>query len=149
MKKLLILLTFFLLVFCLSPKDALSVGCGDPCLSTNNCDGGLDCDGSNICACPNPGVEVCTAIGCLSQNPNELIKWILTKMIGVSGVIAFFLIVAGSFQVMTSGGDPESAKKGGEMITSAIQGLLFIIFSLFLLKLIGVEILRIPGFGVP
>ena len=37
-------------------------------------------------------------------------------------------------------------KKGKDIITSAIIGLLFIIFSIFILRLIGVDILQIKGF---
>jgi len=53
----------------------------------------------------------------------------------------------GSFLVIISSGNPDKAKAGHELITAAISGLLFIIFSLLILELIGVKILNIPGFG--
>ncbi len=53
----------------------------------------------------------------------------------------------GAFQIMTSQGDPERLKAGKELIGSALAGLLMIIFSVFLLQLIGVQILQIPGFS--
>ena len=37
-------------------------------------------------------------------------------------------------------------KKAQELITSCIMGLMLIIFSIFILRLIGVDILKIPGF---
>lgn len=93
---------------------------------------------------------IITALGCIpTQDPTKFAGWILKIAIGLGGGIAFLLIVFGAFQVITSSGNPESVKKGTEMITAAISGLIFIIFSLFLLKLIGVNILNIPGFGTP
>lgn len=71
---------------------------------------------------------------------------ILTYSIGIGGVVAFLLIVFGGFQIILSAGNPEKIKAGKEMITSAIAGLLLIIFSVFILRLIGYDILKIPGF---
>jgi len=48
--------------------------------------------------------------------------------------------------MMTSQGDQEKIKAARERITSAIIGFLFLVFSLVLLEIIGVNILRIPGF---
>ena len=48
---------------------------------------------------------------------------------------------------MTSQGNPEAVKAATEQLTSAIIGLLFIILSFVILEIIGVDILKIPGFG--
>ena len=48
---------------------------------------------------------------------------------------------------MISQGNPEQVKGAREQLTAAIIGLLFIIFSLVILQVIGFNILRIPGFG--
>jgi len=99
-------------------------------------------------ACPPcPPNEVCTALGCIPFNPPiNFVAWILARAIGIGGGITFLLIIFGAIKVLTSAGNPENVKAGQEMITSALMGLLFIIFSLFLLELIGVKILNIPGF---
>lgn len=90
-----------------------------------------------------------TALGCLPTNdPQQFIGWLLKFLIGIGGGIAFVLMLIGAFQVLTSSGNPEKIQSGKQMITSAIAGLLLIIFSLFLLQLIGVQILEIPRFGV-
>lgn len=89
-----------------------------------------------------------TALGCIPTNDlNEFIKWFLGKIIYIASGIAFLIMVFGAFQIITSSGNPERIQAGKEVITSAVSGLLFIILSLFLLKLIGVDILHIPGFG--
>ncbi|KKR84165.1 MAG: hypothetical protein UU32_C0049G0003 [Candidatus Woesebacteria bacterium GW2011_GWB1_41_10] len=53
--------------------------------------------------------------------------------------------------IMTSGGNPERLKAGQELLTSAISGLILLIFSVFVLKFIGVDILKLCkfGFGLP
>lgn len=86
--------------------------------------------------------EIDTAIGCIPvENTNEFMGWILGWAIGVGGGIAFLLIVYASFMIMTSQGNPERLKAGQELLTSAISGLIMLIFSVFILKFIGVDIL--------
>jgi hypothetical protein len=46
---------------------------------------------------------------------------------------------------MSSSGDPERLKGGQELLTSAIAGLIMLIFSVFILRVIGVDILKLPG----
>lgn len=88
-----------------------------------------------------------TAIGCIPTDIASLFKTYLSPIgLGIAGGIAFLLILFGGFTILTSAGNPESLAKGKEMITSAIAGLLLIIFSVFILRLIGVDILQIPGF---
>lgn len=87
-----------------------------------------------------------TAIGCIETTPQGFITQFLTFAIGIAGGIAFLLILFGGFQMMTSAGNPERLTAGKELVGAAISGLLLIIFSLFLLRLIGFSILGIPGF---
>ena len=49
------------------------------------------------------------------------------------------------YKFMTSQGDPERVKEAREILTSAVIGLLFLIFSLVILEVIGVDLLGIPG----
>jgi hypothetical protein len=88
---------------------------------------------------------VWTALGCIKVSPKDLIKDFLTIAITIAGGIALLLMIYGSFLISTSAGDPKKAEEGKEIITGTIAGLLFIIFSVVLLRLIGVEILNIPG----
>jgi len=79
----------------------------------------------------------------LAAKVNKIVNYSM----GIGGIIAFLLIVFGGFQIILSAGNPDRVKAGKEMITSAIAGLLLIIFSVFILRVIGYDILRIPGFG--
>ncbi len=87
-----------------------------------------------------------TAIGCIPTDAGGLFGKFFTLGIGIAGGIAFLLILFGGFQILTSAGNPEQLTAGRELIGSAVAGLLMIIFSVFLLKLIGLNILGLPGF---
>jgi hypothetical protein len=87
-----------------------------------------------------------TAIGCIPiHDTNEFIGFILRWAIGIGGGIAFLLIVFAGFQIMTSAGNPERLQAGRELLTSAIAGLILLVFSVFILRIIGVDILKLPG----
>jgi hypothetical protein len=93
------------------------------------------------------GKHAWTAVGCIATDPSIFIGQILGIGIGIGGGIAFLLILFGGFQILMSAGNPEKLNAGKELVTSAITGLLIIIFSLFILRLIGFTIFQIPGFG--
>jgi len=95
---------------------------------------------------PNISQYAWTALGCIPLDPALFVSWLLAAAIKIGGGIAFLLMLWGGFQVMTSSGNPEQLNKGKNIITAAISGLLFIIFSMLLLKIIGVDILKLPGF---
>jgi hypothetical protein len=96
----------------------------------------------------NGGSGINTAIGCIPvQNTQELTKFLLSWGLGIAGGIALLLITYAGFLIMTSQGNPQRLQAGKELLTAALSGLLLIIFSATLLRLIGVDILGIPGFG--
>jgi len=87
-----------------------------------------------------------TALGCIPINDtSSLISWFFNHIIGIVGGLALLIAAFGAIQIITSAGNPDKVKAGQELITSAITGLLFVIFSLFLLRFIGVDILQLPG----
>lgn len=88
-----------------------------------------------------------TAFGDIATDQGGLIKTIFTVILSLSGGIALLLIIYSGYQLVLSRGNPEKVQGAKETITSAIVGLLFIIFSVAILQAIGVEILRIPGFS--
>lgn len=92
---------------------------------------------------------IITAIGCIpTDTPNSFIVWLFQIIVVIAGGIAFVLLAYGIFLIITSSGDPKKVQAGSELITNTLAGILFIILSLFLLRLIGVDILHLPGFGI-
>jgi len=109
---------------------------------------------SNLCNNAGPGCEACfqgggawTVFGCIGEggDPTVFINNLLQIGVGLGGGIAFLLILVSGFQTITSGANPEKLHEAKELMTAAISGLLLIIFSVFILRLIGVDILQIPG----
>ncbi len=88
-----------------------------------------------------------TAVGCIPTDKIGMAKALVTLGLSIGGGVGLLLILAGAFMLTTSQGDPKKTEEGKELITSAIIGLLVITFSVSLLRLVGVDILRIPGFG--
>jgi len=90
-----------------------------------------------------------TAIGCVHALGDEsvFLKELLGWAMGIGGGIAFILMLYSGFMIMTSSGDPERLKAGQELLTSAISGLILLIFSVFILKFIGIDILGLCKFG--
>ncbi|HEX8923722.1 MAG TPA: hypothetical protein VF828_03240 [Patescibacteria group bacterium] len=89
--------------------------------------------------------KIYTALGCIPVTETGFIGWLLPVLFGIVGGIAFLLMVYGFITIATSQGDPKAIQGGKETITSAVSGLLIAIFSLFILRLIFINILHIPG----
>lgn len=64
---------------------------------------------------------------------------------GISGGIAILLIIISGYRIMISRGNPESTQNAKEQLTAAIVGLLFVIFSIVILQVIGYNILGISA----
>ena len=98
-------------------------------------------------ACGPNGID--TAIGCIPVlgGQEEFLGFLLKWAIGVGSGIAFLLILYAGFMIMTAAGNPERLKAGQELITSAISGLVLLIFSIFVLRFIGIDILGLDQFG--
>ncbi len=88
-----------------------------------------------------------TAIGCIKRDPTEIVQNLLKVGLGMGGGVALLMILAAGFLYSISQGDPKRTGEAKELITAAITGLLFIIFSVVILQFIGYTVLKIPGFG--
>lgn len=129
----------------------------------------------NVCTClkemPNSFEQMCLNI----KNPNEKAKciscvgsancywsgigsiytdlpsFINKNLFGIflsfAGVLTLLCIIYSAFILQTSSGNPERIKKARQNLTSCITGLLVIIFSIFILRVIGGDIIKIPGIG--
>lgn len=88
-----------------------------------------------------------TAVGCIPTSQNGLVAALIKIGLGISGGVALLMILVSAFMFSTSEGDQKRITDAQEMLTSAVIGLVFIIFSVTLLQFIGVSILHLPGFG--
>jgi len=92
----------------------------------------------------NDDVATIQGIECLFYN-------ILQVIVYLAGLAFIFMFLTGGFQFLTSAGDPKKAAAAGSTLTMSILGLLGIILSYFILRLIqnftGVNVLEfaIPG----
>ncbi|MDD4026562.1 MAG: hypothetical protein PHO75_00020 [Candidatus Shapirobacteria bacterium] len=89
--------------------------------------------------------DINTALGCIPTTVELFIPWLLKWLFGIAGGIAFLLMVYGFILISTSGGDEKKVAGAKETITSAVVGLLVCIFAIFILRLVAVNILHIPG----
>ncbi|MBD3279500.1 MAG: hypothetical protein GF390_02185 [Candidatus Pacebacteria bacterium] len=88
-----------------------------------------------------------TAVGCIPTKVESIIAVVVRIGLLVAGGVALLLILTSAFQLSVSQGDPKRVQEAKDIITSAIIGLIFIIFSITILQFIGVTVLHIPGFG--
>ncbi len=96
------------------------------------------------CKTESGGRGINTAIGCIPIKTNtEFLSFLLRWSMGVAGGFAVLLILYASFIFITSQGDKYKVIAGKELLTAAIAGLVFLILSVFLLRVIGVDILGI------
>ncbi len=87
-----------------------------------------------------------TALGCLPYERTEFVMALLRFLVGLGGALSLVIMLFGVFQIMTAAGNAEQVKKGRELFTGAITGLLFLIFAVSLLRLFAADILKLPGF---
>lgn len=105
-----------------------------PCVPNTNGDGYLCDTGLGF------GLQIRT-------DPAGFVQSIFGILLSISGSIALVLIIISGYQLMVSRANPEKIQAAKERLTSAIIGLLFIILSLVILQVIGVDLLKIPGFN--
>lgn len=89
--------------------------------------------------------KIDTAIGTINITPQGFVSSLFSVILTIAGTGALILITYSGYVFMTSRGDKEKVAAARETLTSAILGLLFIIFSIVILETIGVDILKIPG----
>ena len=102
------------------------------------------------CLVPGPNgtcATIATAIGKIGTDPLSLVTFLFGFILALSGGIALLLIIISGYRILVSQGNPEALKGAREQLTAAIVGLLFIILSVAVLQIIGISVLRIPGFG--
>jgi hypothetical protein len=87
-----------------------------------------------------------SALGCIPYTTEAFGPALFGLLVGTAGMFALILMLFATFLYITSGGDQEKLKKAKELFTAAVTGLLFIIFSVVLLRITAGDILEVPGF---
>lgn len=113
------------------------------------CTSNLSADSEALAACTAcySSEGIWTAIGCISQDPRDLVGKLINTAIGISGGVALIIILISGFSLTLSQGDVKKTSDAKEWLTAAVVGLIFIILSVTMLEFIGNTVLRIPGFG--
>ena len=88
-----------------------------------------------------------SALGCMPMDKVErfLGEGVLGIGITFAGAFSVLCIIFGAIQFQLSGGESAKVQKAQKLITQCVVGLLIIIFSIFLLRFVGVNLLRIYG----
>ncbi len=90
--------------------------------------------------------SLATALGCLPFTRDAFISALLSFVAGIAGAIALVTMLISTIQIMTAGDDAKKLQAGRDLFFSALTGLLFLIFSVSLLRLIAGDIIKLPGF---
>lgn len=117
-----------------TPDQPLSACPGPPPVSGG---GGGGAVGKNPCA----SGTCLTALGSIPTNATDFAGKILTIAISLAGGIALIIMVRGAIKILMAAGDPQKINDGRDMIVGAIAGLMFLIFSVLILKFLGKDFL--------
>ncbi len=88
-----------------------------------------------------------TALGAFSGNPGVLARGLLNLGLGIAGGVALLIMIFAGYKLITSRGNPDAIQSGRDLFTAAIIGLLVVIFSAFIIRMIGTT-LKIPGISL-
>jgi hypothetical protein len=122
-------------------------GCG---CETLTCQGKYADAAAPACEEKDPTTGVClkvkTSLPGISFGTDAagFVKSLFGLILGLSGGLALILIMISGYKIIFARGNPEKMQGARESLTAAIVGLLFIIFSLVILEVIGVNILQLP-----
>jgi len=79
----------------------------------------------------------------VNQNLNEMIAWFYYFIVGISGLASFIMLVWGGFQWLTSIGSPTKISDAKDKISSAILGLIIVLASFLILKVINPDFITL------
>lgn len=90
--------------------------------------------------------EVQTDIGCIPKEPLPFASKLYSIGLGFIGGVAVLSIIYGAYLVLSSQGDPDKLTKGKSYIVYAIIGLILAVSGFAFYRIVGVDIVHIPGF---
>jgi len=80
---------------------------------------------------------------------NQLVAWFYYLIVSISGLAAFVMLVVGGIQWMTSTGDPTKTKNARDKMTSALLGLLIVLSSWLLIRVLNPDLTTLPDLTLP
>jgi hypothetical protein len=89
-----------------------------------------------------------TALGCLRVEPGEAVNDLFVIAVGVGGIFILIQILMGAFGLITSAGNPAAIDKARNRILDSTIALLFLIFSVTILQVLMMNILKLPGLEI-
>ena len=91
--------------------------------------------------------EVQTELGCMPNDPVGFVKKFYGFGLAFVGMVSLLTLMLGGYDILTSKGDPRRVNVGKSYIYSSIAGLLLAIFGYMIIRVIVVDLLKIPGFS--
>ena len=92
-----------------------------------------------------PTGKVWTVFGCVdTTSTGGLFSTVFQFLSYMLGGVAMLLLIYASFLYITSQGDAEKIKTAKSLLTAIIAGMLFIIFSIMIMKFVGITLLDLP-----
>lgn len=85
-----------------------------------------------------------TVFGCVGTTQGGFVDFLVSFLSSLSVGIAFLGIIYGGIKVMLARGNPEELNEGRRYIYGAIVGLLVVFFAVFLVRIVGKDILKLP-----
>ena len=120
---------FFLTASAKSYADCNPTTCVSSCVNSGYAGGYCVPDDRPWCRCtgapPGTGFEF-----------SNLIRVVYDITLPLAIILGFILIVIGGYMFMTSQGDPKKTMEAKERLTSAIMGLLFVLLSIGILRIL-------------
>lgn len=109
-------------------------------------------DSKDVCSDADEEEGFCTKVPTglgtkIDTVPQNFIGSMMGIALSIGGIAATAFFIQAGYTIMTSAGNKEKLQQAREQIIAAIMGLVFIILSIVVLEFIGVNVLRIPGFG--
>lgn len=89
-----------------------------------------------------------SAFGCMPLDIKSFINnYVYIYGIGLAGTIMFLCILLNAYRIQFSQGKPETVKKAVDSLKSCLFGLLVILGAVLIVRIIGIDIIQIPGLG--
>lgn len=79
----------------------------------------------------------------VNQDLNQIVAWFYYFIVSIAGIAAFFMLIWGGFEWLTSAGSPARIADAKDRISSAILGLLLILVSFLILQVINPELVML------